>query len=74
MDVALISSAPLGMARDVYQSAVYVSHGDVGRGGNNDSVLSWAPEVLEDDSFSSKSDVWAFGVCVVGRTQLVIDQ
>lgn len=50
------------MARDVYQSSVYISHKGFDRGAHGDEILAWAPEVLEDESFSSKSDVWAFGV------------
>lgn len=56
-----------GMARDIYQSAVYVSHKGMEHAAHGDEVLTWAPEVLEDDSFSTKSDVWAFGVCVRHR-------
>ena len=59
------SLLPLELARDVYESGVFLdsnTSGDSRVAKRVPDVRAWAPECLEDDSFSTKSDVWAFGV------------
>lgn len=55
------------MARDIYGSDTYVAT-EAGQSSlmEDHAVRMWAPESLEDDEFSSKSDVWSFGMCVGG--------
>lgn len=51
------------MARDIYVNDVYVSQNK----GSTESEMGkvvhlLAPESLEDDIYTAKSDVWAFGM------------
>ena len=62
--VSLIFSAQ-GMARETYQQQVYKSTTSAKVAeSKSDAVALWAPESLEDEEFSVKSDVWSFGLCV----------
>lgn len=57
-----------GAARDIYRSEVYLSTAQraANAGGRGvEADMLWrilAPESMEDEQFSSKSDVWAFGL------------
>lgn len=52
------------LARDVYASGTYLDGNATGSSASAQSqnLRTWAPECLQDDVFSIKSDVWAFGV------------
>lgn len=55
-----------GMARETYQQQIYKSStSSKSVDGYNELPRHWAPESLEDEEFSVKSDVWSFGMCVV---------
>lgn len=59
----LILSTFVGLARNIYERTAYVStSGVAAEAGVEAAMRMSAPERLEDDTCSTKSDVWTFGM------------
>lgn len=62
-DGSIVKLANVGDARDIYQSSVYMPvNTNSSRTLKQLAIRHMAPETLRDDVYSTKTDVWAFGI------------